>query len=150
MIRSSPCDGPRPWCAAHAIPTLVTLLALLALAGCATPGERATAAEEAATGFLRALREGDAQRACAALAPRAREELASSAGADCSRAVTEVPPPARASARRVDIYGGQAMVQVRGDTLFLAHFPAGWRVTAAACRPRPGQGQGYACDIQGG
>ena len=34
------------------------------------------------------------------------------------------------------------------DTVFLAHFPTGWKITAAGCRPRPQRP--YQCEIKGG
>ena len=117
-------------------------------AGCATPGDRAAAATDAATAFLRAVADGDGRRACAGLAPTALRELEGAEGAPCARAVTEVPLPGEPAARHTDVYGWQARVEVAGDTLFLARFDDGWRVTAAGCRPQPG-GRPYDCEIQG-
>ncbi|MGP3969887.1 hypothetical protein [Streptomyces sp. 6N223] len=138
--------------AALAAVTVLAALAALVTAGCATPGARASDASRAGTAFLRALHAGDGARACELLAPRARQELTSSAKAPCPEAVAGLPLPPTGGTpdeRHTDVYGQQARVAFPGDTLFLAHFAAGWRVTAALCRPRPGEGQPYDCEIQG-
>lgn len=132
----------------------VALLAAPGAAGCATPGERAADASRVATAFLRARHAGDGHRACQELAPRTRQQLTSSAKRPCASAVTAPPRdggagPPDADADDAEVYGQQAWVRAAGDTLFLAHFPDGWKVTAAGCRPR-GAGQSYDCELQGG
>jgi hypothetical protein len=124
---------------------------MVTTAGCATPGTRASDASRTGTAFLRALHAGDDARACELLAPRARQELASSAKTPCPQAMAGLPRPPTGTppARQADVYGRQARVAFPDDTLFLSHFAAGWRVTAALCKPRPGEGEPYDCDIQG-
>jgi hypothetical protein len=130
---------------------------MVTTAGCATPGTRASDASRTGAAFLRALHAGDDARACELLAPRTRQELAGSARAPCPEARAGLPPPpspppspgGTPHARQADVYGRQARVAFPDDTLFLSHFAAGWRVTAALCRPRPGEGEPYDCDIQG-
>ena len=56
-------------------------------------------------------------------------------------------PPAH-QVRRVDVHGRQARVTLTADTLFLALFSTGWKVTAAGCTPRPDQP--YDCTVEGG
>ncbi|KMS77301.1 lipoprotein [Streptomyces viridochromogenes] len=126
---------------------LVTALAVTTGCGAAA-GERGDAAAAAATGFTYALQRADGRQACALLAPRTLDELEKPEQTPCAQAVTEERLPAGGAVRRVDVYGGQARVVLTGDTLFLAHFPSGWKVTAAGCTPRPEQP--YDCTIKGG
>lgn len=117
-----------------------------AASGCATVGERAGAAEAAARSFERALTASDGVRMCDALAPATREEL--EAEAPCGRALAALRlPPAAGTAERVDVYGSQARVVFAQDSVFLASFPDGWRVTAAGCTPR--RGRPYQCQLKG-
>ncbi|MGW6707704.1 hypothetical protein ACWGDE_22830 [Streptomyces sp. NPDC054956] len=125
---------------------LVAGLVCLAATGCATVGEREAAAEAAATGFEQALVAADTTRMCGALAPSTREELESDG--PCDRALTELKlPPNAGRAERVDVYGAQARVVFAGDSVFLASFPEGWKITAAGCTPRPGRP--YRCELKG-
>jgi hypothetical protein len=48
----------------------------------------------------------------------------------------------------VQVWGGGAQVRLSGDTLFLAETHAGWRVTAAACKPN-GDAP-YDCQVEAG
>ncbi|MFD9406508.1 hypothetical protein ACFWBN_05695 [Streptomyces sp. NPDC059989] len=119
----------------------------LAVSGCATVGERAEAAEAAARAFERALRSSDGVGTCDALAPATREEL--EAEAPCAPALAALGlPAATGPAERVDVYGSQARVAFAQDSVFLASFPDGWRVTAAGCTPQPG-GRPYHCELKG-
>jgi hypothetical protein len=127
----------------------VLVAALTVATGCgATAGERGDAATAAATGFTGALRQADGSQACALLAPRTLAELEKSERMSCDRAVIEERLSAGDTVQRVDVYGDQARVVLTGDTLFLAHFPSGWKVTAAGCTPRPEQP--YDCTVKGG
>ncbi|MFF8290028.1 hypothetical protein ACF068_12475 [Streptomyces sp. NPDC016309] len=131
----------------------VTVPALLATASaCGTPAERRDDVTAEVTRFERALDAGERERLCAALAPATREELEQSAKSGCdaavARAVEEHDLPAAGAVRDVDVYGDQARVVLERDTVFLARFPGGWKVTAAGCRPRPQRP--YACGIKGG
>ncbi|MFI7407236.1 hypothetical protein ACIBU0_00945 [Streptomyces sp. NPDC049627] len=130
------------WCRA----TLVAALAVTT--GCGAPDERTEGASAAATGFTEALQQGNGRQACALLAPNTLEELEKSEQTACDQAVTQEELPAADSVRNVDVYGDQARVVLTGDTLFLAHFPTGWKVTAAGCTPRPEQP--YDCRVKGG
>jgi hypothetical protein len=125
------------------------LVALAAcLAGCATLGERETAASRAALRFATSVREADGPRACAALAPETRQEVEQSAESPCPEALLQEDLSYRGRVRSVDVYGQQARVVLDSDTLFLSHFPTGWRVTAAGCEPRPQRP--YQCQVKAG
>jgi hypothetical protein len=50
----------------------------------------------------------------------------------------------------VDVFGHDAIVRFSGDTVFLARFPEGWRVTAAGCQPGPSDQKPYDCTVSGG
>ncbi|MCJ1676434.1 hypothetical protein MTF65_03525 [Streptomyces sp. APSN-46.1] len=128
--------------------TALLLLGTLCVtsSGCAAVGERAAAAEAAATQFEAALRGGDVRRACEALAPGTREELEQDG--PCGTALGTLNlTPAAAPAVRVDAYGSQARVVFPRDTVFLAAYPDGWKVTAAGCVPRPGRP--HRCELKG-
>ncbi|MFI9150984.1 hypothetical protein [Streptomyces sp. NPDC053367] len=127
----------------------VALVAVAAgLAGCATLGERETAASRAAQRFAESVRREDGPRACAALAPETRQELEQSAESPCPEALLQEDLSYRGRVRSVQVYGQQAQVVLDGDTLFLSRFPTGWRVTAAGCEPRPQRP--YQCQVKGG
>jgi hypothetical protein len=129
-----------------------TLAVLTAVSACgALPGRRDEVTAEV-TRFEQALGAAQHGRMCAALAPATREELVQSAKSRCEEAIGKAADerelPAAGAVRGVDVYGGQARVVLERDTVFLARFPAGWKVTAAGCRPRPQRP--YDCEIKGG
>jgi hypothetical protein len=120
-----------------------------ALAGCAGTA-RQDAAESAAHAFYSAVADHSGEVACHLLAPRTREELEQSAGQPCPRAVLaeDIPTVGRDERPgRVSVYGDQAVVPFSRDTVFLAAFSSGWKVTAAGCTAR---GElPYDCAIKG-
>ncbi|MEU0967331.1 hypothetical protein ABZ357_18545 [Streptomyces sp. NPDC005917] len=118
------------------------------LTGCTTLGERETAASRAALSFEESLRRKDGARACAALAPQTRQEVEQSAKKPCVQALFDEELTQAGPVRGVQVYGRQARVVLHTDTLFLSAFPAGWKVTAAGCVPRPQQP--YQCQVKGG
>jgi hypothetical protein len=122
------------------------LVAVAVSAGCGGAGE-AGAAADVASRFHAAVARQDGVGACALLAPQTRSELEQAAGRPCPAAVLgeEVPKvgPVRAGRR----FGTQAQVRFEGDTVFLAEFPGGWRVVAAACTHR--NRLPYDCEIKG-
>lgn len=124
------------------------MASVVCVAGCATLGERETAASRAAVRFGESVRQADGARACAALAPKTRQELEQSAMSPCPEALLEEELSPAGRVRSVQVYGQRARVVLDGDTLFLASFPQGWKVTAAGCEPRPGEP--YDCQVKGG
>jgi hypothetical protein len=114
--------------------------AALALAGCAGAQEPEVA--RVATAFEDAS--GDPEARCDLLTPRARERLERS-GQSCGDQLGGLPLEGGEVAA-VEVWGGDAQVRLRGDTVFLTRTPAGWRVAAAACTPTPGGP--YDCEVE--
>jgi hypothetical protein len=82
------------------------------------------------------------------LAPETRRELERSVGLPCDHALRhEQVPTDGGQVRTVDVYGDQARVVFAGDTVFLASFSAGWRITAAGCVSRGDRP--YDCVVRG-
>jgi hypothetical protein len=125
----------------------VAVVLLLGLTGCGNQphdDEVASVAEA----FHRAFGADNGAAACAELAPETRSELEQSAGAPCAEAVLEEPVQPSADLARVEVFGTQAVVGTGQSTTFLARFPQGWKVMAAACEPQPAGP--YDCSISGG
>jgi hypothetical protein len=119
-------------------------VALLLLTACGAPP---TAAEETASRFTSAVDSSHWSQACRLLTPRTRSELEQSAGSACPKALADEQLPRAGAIRGASRFGTMAQVRFRGDTLFVARFGAGWRVTAAGCRQVPGQP--YDCSLEG-
>lgn len=121
-------------------------LALL-LTGCAGRG---TAEHEpvadTATRFLAAVASAP-ESGCELLAPATLEELESD-GEQCADVLAEAAGGEPTGEPRVDVYGRDAMVRWGGQSLFLARFDEGWRVTAAGCEPT-GEDLPYDCEVEG-
>lgn len=120
----------------------------MALTGCGSVDDRAGAAAAAAVRLLTAVQGSDGAGACAVLAPETLRELEKSAGAACPEAILDEDLPAPGGVRGSEVFGQWAQVRLDGDTVFLAVFPAGWRVVAAGCTPRPDRP--YDCAVSGG
>ena len=116
------------------------------LAGCGT-GADAAAPTAVSAAFYSAVRAQDSGRACELLADQTRRQLEESEGTSCSQALGAAGLAA-GDVTDVQVFGRQAMVEVEGDTAFLAHLAAGWRVTAAGCTARPGRP--YDCELEAG
>ena len=90
---------------------------------------------------------GLAPAACALLAPRTLEEV--TIDESCTEAVSQDAPTLSDHTPRVEVYGKDAIARFDGETVFLALFDTGWKVTAAACQPRA-EGRPYDCSVSGG
>ena len=118
-----------------------------ALAACSADASPvATAAGDAAQRFAAAV-EAQPVAACALLAPDTRQELENSSG-PCSQGITDAKLPEAGRVISVDVYGQDAMVRMEHDTVFLALFGSGWRVTAAGCTPQE-QDRPFSCELKG-
>lgn len=131
----------------HTLPraTTVALIAVLACAGCGS--DVSTAVSGAAGRFYAAVASGNGVAACALLAPSTVHEVQQSEQAPCGTAIMKEDIPAAGQVVGQKRYGDQAQVRLRRDTAFLARFPDGWKVVAAACTPR---GElPYDCKVKG-
>jgi len=118
----------------------VAVGAVLVLTGCASTQEPEV--ERVATTFEDPS--VDAETRCDLLAPATLAALEESE--PCVEALEQVPLEG-GEVRSVEVWGGDAQVQLAGDTLFLTETHAGWRVTAAACQPN-GEAP-YDCEVEG-
>jgi hypothetical protein len=119
---------------------------LRGLGGCAAASR--TDVESLVTRFYAAYDRGDGSAACALLASETLGELEQSAGEPCASGLLEERLPAAGPVTSSDVYGDQAQVRLTGDTAFVAHFPAGWKVVAVGCTRRPERP--YTCTVEPG
>jgi hypothetical protein len=116
---------------------LIALLAAAALAGCGTSDDRAQA-RGVVERFYAAVRQGDGGTACAQLSDAARKALESQSGQACGEVVTRLDYAGGAIAR-TQVYLTSARVDLRGgEAAFLDRGPAGWRISAVACKAQEG------------
>lgn len=111
------------------------LLAVATLAGCGTgSSERdATAVVER---FQAALTARDGHAACVQLTPATRAALERQEMSRCGRAVLRLPLRGGGDVVDVKIYLDSGLAEVRARGLaFLDQTSAGWRISAAGCRP---------------
>jgi hypothetical protein len=128
--------------------TVLVLPAFLAAAaGCSGPG--ADQASETAQSFQQ-LASNDSAQACGLLAPKTLEDVEKSAEKPCAEALGDEDLADPSALVSVDVFGHDAIVRFANDTVFLARFPEGWRVTAASCRPGPSDDKPYDCVVSGG
>lgn len=129
------------------MPGLLAVAAAVTLAGCGN-GKDDEAASRAAERFYRAVASGDGERACRGLEASTRDALEQEERSPCAKAVLSLElSGSRAESATVWITSAQVRLH-RGDTVFLDETPAGWRVAAAGCRPKPGEEQPYACEVE--
>ncbi|GAB3883222.1 hypothetical protein [Terrabacter terrigena] len=118
-----------------------------ALAGCSTGDSPGPAgAGQAAEAFAAAVT-GQPDAACALVAPGTVKELVDSSGS-CAKGITDADLPRAGRALDVEVFGLDAIVRLEHDTMFLAFFDSGWRVTAAGCTPEARE-RPYSCDLKG-
>jgi hypothetical protein len=103
-------------------------------------------AADAATTFSRSVA-SRTQAACDLLAPSTLDELEATSG-PCADSLPDEVRPSSGPARSTEVYGKDAIVHLGSDTVFLARFRDGWRVTAAGCTEQ-GEGRPYDCKVKG-
>jgi hypothetical protein len=119
---------------------------LLVLTGCSGQGNAENHnAEAAALAFASSARTSPTS-ACDLLAPDTRKELESTDG-PCDSSLPQQAAAGGGTVREVQVYGKDAIVHLSTDTVFLARFKDGWRVTAAACTSQGDRP--YDCKIKG-
>lgn len=117
--------------------------ALLLVAGCA-PSPRVEDARAAAVEFAGA----DGSAACQLLAPATREALEEDG--PCAEALEAAALPEGTQVVRVELAGDSAVVGLADQTMFLALFDDGWRITAAGCsRVADDRAEPYDCSVKG-
>ncbi|WP_418960783.1 hypothetical protein [Streptomyces tritici] len=124
------------------------VLALAALCACGAPAAREDGALRTGRAYAAALSARDYPAACRLLAPVSREQLVADEQDPCGPALRSLGLPAPGAADGVEVYGRQALLRMKGDTLFLSLFDDGWRITAAGC-DRQGGDQPYDCLLKG-
>jgi hypothetical protein len=112
--------------------------AVATLAGCAAT-ERPDV-ERVATAFTA----GDPAARCALLAPAALAALEREG--PCVATVGR-SAPSGGPVLQTSVWGDEAQVRLTGDTLFLTHTGAGWKVVAAGCTPNGDLP--YTCRLEG-
>lgn len=126
--------------------SVLLIAAVTALAGCASA--EVSEAEQTVRSFQQALR-SDPGEACALLAPASRQEVQDAAQSDCATALQDAGLPDSGAVRAIDIAGHSARVVLDTDTVFLALFDDGWRITAAGCTPAADDALPYDCTVKG-
>ena len=125
----------------------VALLALT-LSGCGADVERTEAARTADAFSAAATSEPGA--ACRLLAPRTLDAVEED-GTPCAQALAEAGLAPAGEGSSVTVAGHSAQVRYADDTVFLARFDDGWRVTAAGCeRVSTDDAVPYDCVVDGG
>jgi hypothetical protein len=115
--------------------------------GCGAGGEDESAGR-VAEGFYSAVASKDGPRACAQLSESTLSELEQEEMAPCREAVTELKLSG-STVERSTVYVTSALVELRGgDHVFLDKTPQGWKVSAAGCKPQPGEEQPDDCEVE--
>ena len=126
---------------------VVSALSPVLLCGCSGQGNTEVGnAETAATTFSRNVA-GATDDACGLLAPQTLKELEDAEG-PCDTTLPDQLKPTPGEVVSAEVYGKDAIVRLSSDTMFLARFRDGWRVTAAGCT-RPQAGRPYDCKVKG-
>jgi hypothetical protein len=118
-------------------------LATLLVTGCASTQEPEV--QRVATAFEDSG--GDPGARCDLLTPKALAALEESESQSCADAIGQLPLDG-GNVRSVQVWGGDAQVKLSGDTVFLTETHAGWKVSAAACRPNAEAP--YDCEVEAG
>jgi hypothetical protein len=118
-------------------------LGALLLTGCASTQEPEV--QRVATAFENSG--GDPQARCDLLTPKALAALEQNESQSCADAIGQLPLQG-GKVQAVQVWGGDAQVELSGDTLFLTETHAGWKVSAAACKPKTDAP--YDCQVEAG
>ena len=138
----------RRWTGTRTASVLVVGVPLvLVLAGCGAQVERAEAGAAADT--FAADVGADPRAACALLAPRTLESVEDD-GQPCPQSLPAADLPTPGEHTAVTVAGHSAQVQYPDETVFLALFDDGWKVTAAGCeRTSKDPAVPYDCAVEG-
>jgi hypothetical protein len=121
---------------------VVIAVLLLALCGCGRGGSEDNA-RRSVDRFFAALERHDGEAACRQLAPETASAVAEDEKKPCGEAVLSLGI-ATAPIRGVQVYVDAAQARLEGGgAVFLDETSAGWRVSAAGCKPQPGKPYDY-------
>jgi hypothetical protein len=119
---------------------------IVALAGCGRSGDQQTV-RGVVQDFYAAVQDHHGDRACALLSPDARKTLEDQESKPCAEAVEELSL-SDGPVGAVRVFSMQAAVEFQGcDTVFLGDTAAGWRISAAGCRPQA-HGEPADCELE--
>ncbi|HEY9289849.1 MAG TPA: hypothetical protein VIP98_01080 [Microlunatus sp.] len=124
-------------------PALFAVAAVLLLAGCAPAAT--TDVQTAARDFQAAVRADDSRAACGMLSEQARSSLELTSARPCAAALTALKLPS-GQPGMVEVWGDNAQARLSTGALFLAKYPAGWRISGAGCQRQPNQT--YDCAVR--
>ncbi|GAA4267772.1 hypothetical protein [Frondihabitans peucedani] len=123
-------------------PTLLPLLAVLALASCAlsacgsaTAGA-STSPSAVAARFEHAVSTRDYGAACRLLTPPTKADVEKQSGRSCASSLPSLGLPEQGPSESTRVYGRAALVTATGASVFLARSGDTWAVRAAGCTPK--------------
>lgn len=129
------------------VTAFLVALGAAGLCGCTGPG--ASDAGLAAVSFEQ-LAPDDAAKACDLLSGHTRDDLEKQSKKACTEALGEADLPDPSALQSVEVFGHDARVLLGSDTVFLARYQEGWKVTAAGCKPGSSDDEPYDCELGGG
>ncbi|MEV5891950.1 hypothetical protein [Nonomuraea fuscirosea] len=120
----------------------LVLVPVSAATGCAVDTRSPARAAER---FHAAISAHQEAAACGMLTRQTAEKLPDR-GQTCADALKELGLGPGGGVTSVSVWGDEAQVRLRGDTLFLRHFSDGWRISAAGCSPV--RDLPYECEVE--
>jgi hypothetical protein len=129
-------------------PVVVACLLAVALAACGSGGRERDAAAVSER-FHAALQTGDGRVACDELNEETASKLEQQEKKPCAEAILGLELPKGGSVEATRVYVESAYTSLAGgEADFLSDGPAGWKISAAGCRPSAPD-QPYECELEG-
>ena len=129
-------------------PAVFACLLAASLAACGS-GSRERDAAAVSERFHAALQAGDGPAACDELNEETASKLEQQEKKPCEVAILGLELPKGGTVRRTRVYVESAYTSVGGGQAdFLSDGPAGWKISAAGCRPSAPE-QPYECELEG-
>ncbi|MEU8354913.1 hypothetical protein AB0C27_02770 [Nonomuraea sp. NPDC048882] len=123
-------------------PLVVLALLLVPVSACAVD----TASPARAAERFHAAISAHQERAACAMLTRETADRLPARGQTCADALRELGLGPGGGVTSVSVWGDEAQVRLRGDTLFLRRFTDGWRISAAGCSPV--RDLPYECEVE--
>lgn len=137
----------RAWLRRVARALAAACLLTAAVSGCGAGGDDESAGN-VAEGFYSAVAAKQGSAACSQLSESTVSELEKEEMAPCDKAVEELKLTGSRVARSV-VFVTSALVELKGgDYVFLEKTSEGWKVSAAGCKPEPGEEQPADCEVE--